>query len=567
MTAALLLCGDDDHQPLEYDSVGVLTVFLLDRLRKTGIPATNLYDINLKATLNERSILLGIDAGLHQEASDRIERRWAPLALQRVFRRYLHYRQYRERLAIWLEKTKPTKLVVSSRREATLIAAASVVCRSMGIALEVRNGCFDYGSGLDPYMFSETLPRKGDLDPRFLTGILGWWTSLSNPKLIYEPYPNLYSGQYAAVDFKWWKSVALTGRVRQSVKAILGRERGEFQNVDYHSGVDPHLPFLLEKSFWPSFSDDEQQAINSGLHAFRCRHADDQLDKLDTSLRAYFRSGRFERLIVLDCQIPHCRLLIQAGRETGLLVDYLPHGLTVEDYTPSTSTKFSPHRVLAWNESAARAYHRHGLQATTISHPRNASRCEPHSEWRGGGPPNRVLVLLPTAELLQTDRLERDFLEIHAAMVKLGIRNVAWKYHHSGKQVAERKKVAVSRLEEVIGDEITILPSDADTQGVMATYDLIVIAGLTSGIVEAVRFGIPHIIFHGETGRAGILDDLPIQKASSCDELVQAVLNFSFSKHRAVCEELCASLIGYPHPLDPGLNVKPCHTHAKEVMR
>jgi hypothetical protein len=546
MSSFLILCGESTAPLHQYENIAVINVFLLDTLRKNGIGAVDLFGID--SEIDEVKVTHEIDFRLHQEAETCAQMFWAPLALERTVRRYLHYLQFKRRIEKWLGGQIPTSLVISSGWDKDLVTAARVICKARGISLVVHNGSFDLYTGLQPFISAEMLPSNGDISSPFLIKMCGWWTRLRHVLVFYEPYSNLPTDHLNAEAFRWWKSIATLRYLYKHSKALFRLRESAHGDLDLSIYINPCDPDILNPSVWSAFSSDERQAINSGMHNFRSKHSDDHLDQIYIALKSFFRTSKAQRLIVLDGQLSHNRMLIYAAKKSEMYVDLLPHGLTAEDYTRTTEGPFSPDRVLAWNEASRDRYRESGMNAITVSHERNRSWADPiHREAKPIKTMN-VLVLLSSSVPLQLDALERDFLDMHAALEVLGVERVKWKSHNAGPKIANVRNFTLQRLEQILALKMEFVEPGLDAQQLMRGFDMVVMAGPTSGIFEAARFGIPFVVFGGQLERVGSLDGVVIPRADSKDELVEVIRDFDYKAHRTLCIVLRDSLIAGKDP-------------------
>jgi hypothetical protein len=552
MSSFLILCGESTTPLHQYDNIAVINVFLLDALRKNGIGAVDLFGIDPE--IDEVKVTHEIDFRLHQEAEIRTEMRWAPLALERTARRYLHYLQFKRRIEKWLAGKIPTSLVISSGWDKDLVTAARVICKARGISLTVQHGSFDIYSGLQPFLSTEMLPSNGEISSLFLIKMSGWIARLRRVFVFYEPYSNITANYLNAQTFRWWKSIAILSYLFKHIKTLFRLPDSAHVDLDLSIYINPDDPDILNPSVWSAFSNDELKAINSGMHNFRSKHSDYHLDQIYIALKSFFRTAKAQRLIVLDVVLSHSRMLIYAAKHSKMYVDLLPHGLTSEDYTRTTVGPFSPDRVLAWNEASRDRHRRFGMNAIAVSHERNRSWIEPiHRKVKPIKTMN-VLVLLSSSVPLQLDALERDFLDMHAALVVLGVERVKWKSHSdlyrssASHKVAEARNFTLQRLDQILTLKMEFVDLGLDTQQLMRSFDMVVMAGPTSGIFEAARFGVPFVIFGGQLERVGSLDGVVIPHADSKDELVEAIRDFDYKAHRTLCRTLRDSLIAGKDP-------------------
>ena len=542
-----MLCALEDYPLGVYDAISVTNVFLKYELAKRGVETFDLWSHVFEIDVPNE--LRRIDSALHREAETHKEMRWAPLAFLRVLRRYFHYLQYKKRINIWLDHVKIDTLRLSSRLDKDLVGAATAVCSSRGIVLEVGDGRFDEYSGLDQHMFPEDIPmiRWPDYVSTRLTGL---FRRFAGTHTLYEPYSNIHPMEKGLSSFKWWNSVAFCSLIyeRLLVKSLGIKKRAG--PLDQFAGFDPRHRRLIDTNNWIGFQEDEIVAINSALHGFYRKYNNNDIDRMSDALSAYFLTARISRIIILDSQVAQCRLLAYTARKSGVSVDYLPHGIVTESHTTNTSSPFSPKRVLAWNNTSAARYGMNGCSAISISHPSLSANARLEGAWsRQVGRFRRFLVLLPSTESFQLDSFERDLLDVNDAIESLqGV--VDFKLHKSNSALARVREIAKYRLNLLLGVELSFIDPGLETLEVMAMYDMVVICRISTAIYEAAIYKIPFVVYMGDISHVGGLDGVRIPVANSSDSLVAAVNNFDFVRFSGECEKLRDSLCLGTSPFD-----------------
>lgn len=549
MSKGLIICGYSDQIFSDFEFIATTNICLKLNLERQGITAEDLWGIDIQT--DAIAALNRIDEGLHLEADFRSEMRWAPLALMRVVRRYLHYLQYRMRLQIWLSDKRFSELVLSSGEDVDLAAAAADVAKEYDLKLSILNGGFDIYSGLDPFLYNEVLPESTGIDFPFLTYMVAIALRYMGIRTMYEPYTNLPAYRKGVTTFKWWKTVALVSSLKNKASILLmGKSTQKSVNpLKLTSKAYQNNTFILNRDFWDGFDMHELEVINSGVREFFKEHEPLNIDKLVKALKLFFTVSRLKRLVIMDSQIAHCRLLAYSARESNVFVDYLPHGIVAEDQTTSTKSAFSPHRVLAWNEPAQRRFCSRGLSSVAISHPRNTMDT---FEVRGSGLPSpdkmKCLVLFSCNDSISLDALERDFIDIYETLTQLGI-STHWKLHNAGFSLHQARMSVIEKVMELLNISIYLLDPAFDTLKIAQNYDLIIIGRLTSAIYEMAKLRIPFVVYKGAVERIGALDGVDIPKAGSSKDLVHAIKSFDEKSFFATCERINGSLICNMDPL------------------
>jgi hypothetical protein len=552
MGSALILCDGQLPEGAAPDHVACVNLFDLQKIRMRVGNAVDLLEIPVE--IDAPSILRTVDKALVSESLLRpTEMRWAPLALQRMFCRYIHYVQYKKRIACWLSTVTPDTLCLSSDWDKYLVLACKVCCEHANIRFEVLKGEFTPYSGADPFSFAETLPSSAGLDPKIIVRINGILTQQFG-SVIYEPYWNLDASGFDAISFKWWRSVAARGYLTSKFATAFRPNARSRSFADYSVNLNSdEIPTLLASS-WDAFDVNDLLVLRSGLASFQVKFNNAHLDKIHECLSIFFRCARPARLIVLDTLTPSCRILISAAKKNAIHCDFLPHGLIFEDSATSTKSNFQPSRILAWNQASAQRYLHLGCSSVAISHPRNGNNVQARILSDKPISERRILVLASTSSLSQIDAQDRDLLDILVSLREIGVRRVDLKLHAASKNISQLQHNAIARLKEALNFRFSLLDSFLDSQKVMVDYDFLIIGGHTSAILEAARYQIPFVIFRGELSRVGCLDGIEFPSANSSAELIDAMRNFDYIRHREYCQVLSSSLVGNAHPLDNSLN-------------
>lgn len=550
MSKALILCGATNQKFSEYEYIAVTNLCLMLELKKQGVVSEDLWGLSVE--INSVEILRCVDKSLNEEALHSSRMRWAPLALVRIIRRYLHYAQYRRRIQIWISDKCISELVLSSSRDVDLVVAAEDVAKEFGLKFSSLDEGFDIYSGLDPFLYNEILPNYQSIDSSFVTLFISKIMKCLNIHTMYEPYTNLpiYSG--GITTFKWWKTIAFFGTLIDKTLLLIKKNRSQTKICPLNLTSDAYQKnsVFLKKELWTRFDENELKVINSGISEFFKLHSLKKIDRLVSALRLFFVASGIKRLIIMDSQIAHCRLLAFSARSSGIYVDYLPHGIVTEDHTLSTRTPFSPHRVLAWNEAAQKRYESYGINSIAISHPRNLinsintapAKALPLSI-------KKCLVLFSCNDSIYLDAFERDFLDIFEVLKSLGIHS-QWKLHSSGSMLHEARMGVLIKLENLLDISIDFVDGDLDTFEVFKSYDFIVIGRLTSAIYEAALLRVPFIVYKGDIDRMGAFDGVKVPHASSITDLKREIEQFNIDSFLDTCQKIENSLVCNESPLN-----------------
>uniref|UniRef100_UPI004048C3BE hypothetical protein n=1 Tax=Polynucleobacter sp. TaxID=2029855 RepID=UPI004048C3BE len=550
MSKGLILCGVTDQNYSEYKFIAVTSLCLRLALEKQGIETEDLWGLSVE--IDSVKVLKCIDDGLHQEAAFSSEMRWAPLALVRIIRRYLHYAQYKCRLQSWIVDKSINEIVLSSGDDSDLVAAATDVAKEFSLKISILEGGFDVYSGLDPFLYNESLPNYQSIDPPFITYILAKIVKYFNILTMYEPYTNLPISNRGHTTFKWWKTIAFFETLIDKTLLLIKKKQSQIKinPLKLTIGAYQKKDFILKKHLWKSFDENELRVINSGLSEFFKTHNLKKIDRIVDALKLFFSTSGIKRLIIMDSQITHCRLLAFSARSSGVFVDYLPHGIVIEDQTTSTQTIFSPHRVLAWNEAAQKRYESYGISSMAISHPRNLINSFKTTLVKTPSLSiKKCLVLFSCNDSISLDAMERDCLDISQGLKALNV-SPYWKLHNTGPLLYEIRVSIIKRLENILNTSIDLLDTSLDTADIFKDYDFIIIGRLTSAIYEAAQSRIPFIVYKGHIERMGAFDGINIPYASSIIDLKRGIEEFDLYNFFDTCQKINNSLMCNKSPFN-----------------
>jgi hypothetical protein len=396
------------------------------------------------------------------------------------------------------------------------------------------------------------LPKYQSIDPPFITYLLAKIIKCLGIRIIYEPYTNLPTHNEGVTSFKWWKTIVFFNTLVDRAILLIKKNQLQIKVNPFKLTIEAYKNnnFILKKYLWKNYDENELSVINSGLNEFFKAHNLKKIDRIASALKLFFSASGIKRLIIIDSQIAHCRLLAFSARSSSVFVDYLPHGIVTEDHTTSTQTLFSPHRVLAWNEAAQKKYKSYGISSIAISHPRNLKH-EIKKITNELLPVNRrrFLALFSCNDSISLDAMERDCLDISQGLKELNA-SLCWKLHNTGSLLYEVRMSIINRLENILNTSIDLLNPSLDTADIFKEYDFIIIGRLTSAIYEAAQLRIPFIVYKGDLERMGAFDGINIPCVSSIIDLKKGIEEFDMHSFVDTCQKIDNSLVCNKSPFN-----------------
>lgn len=547
----LLVCGESAVDPAGFSDVVALSPARLLRLRAAGVVAHRFAQFAIgepAGNAADATLYHDLDFCLHGEAAANNAMRWAPVAYLQVQLRLSRYCWLKRTLENALRQFEARALTVTSGLDRDLVFAARAVTRELAVDLEIGDGALDPSTSLWHRVRPYGLPQQ--TDPAWVTGIRWWLRRLvaGRDHCLVQPYWNLEPGGRGVFELRGFRAINFHGRALQKVREML-------QLRDPHTTYDRPVELRdgpsrqLQSACWNErFTDDEIMVIENMLAVFQEDFPAPLLDRISSALAVFLRAIGVRRVVLMHDRLDACRMLSHVAHGCGIEVDYLPHGLILENYSgPCMKSPFTPDRMLAWNEFSARSFRKLGWNAVPVRHSQFAGQPESFRNLRDCWPEMRVLILSPewvcVTQSGEEDCAINDLSEAYAGLLKLGVKphNILVKYHSSTNRSEAIKKAGLLELKEAAGMDFTLVASGMPSDTLIDSVDLVIL-GLTSGIFEAVMHGVPMLIFGLSTSEVGSLSESRLPHARTADQLCAVLQNFDNESMAVVYQALAQSL-------------------------
>lgn len=544
-----LLCCNAAAVDAGFDRVWSLSRLTELELSARGISSSNLCEValpDLDAGVRQR-----IEDGLAAEAARGGDFAWAEIAFQHVHWRFVRYYQYRLRLEALIEREAVDRLTINSADDGDLIEAGRAACDRLGVAFEVRAGPCDPPSSKLSYLAAYDLPSGVSLIEALVARVLAFDYRRKRIGTFYQPYNNLGGAYPCAAVLTWRRSICFPGLALPEME--LGRPRS-FVALDTPIRRDHGIS--CDPRCWPGFDHFDRDVLASAFSYFRARYATAAIDRVYHQARSFFRRSRAGRLVLNSDNTCATRLLSKAARAADMHVDYLPHGLIMEDLSLATGTDCGVDRILAWNDASAAAYARRGIDARVIVHPTNVARPAHKRPLPADLSRLRVLIMPPDWVGLsfagRPDCFERDLLDALAVLHRLGVTSAEIKLHNSIPEVLQAKLIMLEAIRPHAAVGFTIIDSHIPARQLYDRFDLAII-GPTTGLLEASQSATLFVGFRALMRRFGLFDRYELPHAETVDELELRIRNYDVAAAEAQCERLGASLRTGCHPFSEAL--------------
>lgn len=547
----LLLCGEYPGALDEFHAIVCLSPNRQLSLAKRNIASRLLSDFapgEEAGSAFDLTLYRDLDACLHAEARGNPDARWAPTAYLLIVYRLSRYLWVKRCLGNLVRKLAPAAIHLSSHTDCDLVHACRAIAAESGIRLETGAGGLDPTSAHVYLVRTYGLPRA--LDPRPLRA-LRWRLARALPggrDFLVQTYTNIQVQDSRIRWLNFAHALNIWGRIFDKAFELL-RLRGKTAFLDRPIEFDDMPLRLARSTAWcEHFAEDEIKLIDCLLRAFDEDFPADFLDRIEAALVEMLRSLGVKRVVMIHDRLDACRMLAHAAHRLGIAVDYLVHGLTIEDFAGERmDSPFLPDRILAWNQPSAAAFQRLGWRTAVVAHPQFRPPPRQYrpltAQW------SEVRVLLLVADWVVASQASREdcaiveLAEVCAALAQVGIpmKNIHAKIHGGTQASLTTKRAEIEQFRQLSGHDFTIVDPARHTTELMPQFDL-VIFGITSGIFEAVMLGTPAVVFGMSLARVGGLETFAMPAARNEQELVHVLEHFDNESMREMYSGLAASL-------------------------
>lgn len=549
--AVLLLCGEYPGALDVFQTIVCLSPNRQLSLAKRNIPSRLLSDFapgEEAGNAFDITLYRDLDLCLHAEARENPGARWAPAAYLLIVFRLSRYLWIKHCLGNLLRTLAPDAIHLSSRADRDLVHACQAITAGLDIHLGIGAGGFDPTTAYVYLVRTYGLPRT--LDPRPLR-VLRWRLAQAlggGRDFLVQSYANILLQDPRIRWLNFAHALNISGRIFDKACELLGL-RGKTAFLDRPIEFVDAPPLLVRSMAWRQhFGEDEIRLVDCLLRAFDEDFPADLLDRTEEALMEILQSLGVKRVVVSHDRLDACRMLTHAAHRLGIAVDYLVHGLTIEDFAGEpVHSPFQPDRILAWNQPSAAAFQRQGWRTAVVAHPQFRPPPRPYRPLTARWSEVRVLVLVDdwvvASQASGEDCAIVELAEVCAALAQLGIeiKNIHAKIHGGTQASLTTKSAEIEQFRQLSGFDFTIADPARHTTELIPQFDLM-ISGITSGIFEAIMLGTPAVVFGMSLARVGALETFAMPSAQTAQQLVHALEHFDNDLMREMYSGLAASL-------------------------
>ena len=452
-----------------------------------------LYFFDIEPKINEKAINLLIEKNLFEESKIN-NNEFYPMAFKYIYKYYLTYTQFYNRICYIVEKYKHiSEIQYSSNISFIFTRAVENISKNQSIETNLINERFDGFS----YRHNETMlsdiPYKQDRHT-FYIFLYAMYLRIINHKVFVLP-SSFMTKCPTSVNFL--KSSIFT--VNEKFKQLFKLDKSSKYSInlaklDFSKKIE--YKYELDRNIWRDYRDDELNLIEHLINIFFELFTPNYLLSLKNKIRKLLRWSN-TKCIILDETIDAYRRLISAAcNDEKLEVEYLPHGIISENLQfPFTSDKdyvkrYIP-KTLAWNIYSSNYLEKMNLSSIPITFPINIS---PHQAIKD----KDILVMLSYGDRVNLNQFEEDIVDILELLQNKEYK-IDWKIHQNifedNNNIMNMQK---TNIEKTLNINLNFINHNVKSSSIMKNYKFIIFTTYTTGIYEAALLNIPFVIYSNE---------------------------------------------------------------------
>ena len=452
-----------------------------------------LYFFDIEPKINEKAINLLIEKNLFEESKIN-NNEFYPMAFKYIYKYYLTYTQFYNRICYIVEKYKNiSEIQYSSNISFIFTRAVENISKNQSIETNLINERFDGFS----YRHNETMlsdiPYEQDRHT-FYIFLYAIYLRIIKHKVFVLPSSfmtkcptsvNIFKSSIFTVNEKFKQLFKLDKSSKYSINLA---------KLDFSKKIE--YKYELDRNIWRDYRDDELKLIEHLINIFFELFTPNYLLSLKNKIRKLLRWSN-TKCIILDETIDAYRRLISAAcNDEKLEVEYLPHGIISENLQfPFTSDKdyvkrYIP-KTLAWNIYSSNYLEKMNLSSIPITFPINIS---PHQAIKD----KDILVMLSYGDRVNLNQFEEDIVNILELLQNKEYK-IDWKIHQNIFEDNNNiMNIQKTNIEKTLNVNLNFINHNVKSSSIMKNYKFIIFTTYTTGIYEAALLNIPFVIYSNE---------------------------------------------------------------------
>ena len=452
-----------------------------------------LYFFDIEPKINEKAINLLIEKNLFEESKIN-NNEFYPMAFKYIYKYYLTYTQFYNRICYIVEKYKNiSEIQYSSNISFIFTRAVENISKNQSIETNLINERFDGFS----YRHNETMlsdiPYEQDRHT-FYIFLYAIYLRIIKHKVFVLP-SSFMTKCPTSVNF--FKSSIFT--VNEKFKQLFKLDKSSKYSInlaklDFSKKIE--YKYELDRKIWRDYRDDELKLIEHLINIFFELFTPNYLLSLKNKIRKLLRWSNTKCIILDETIDAYRRLISTACNDEKLEVEYLPHGIISENLQfPFTSDKdyvkrYIP-KTLAWNIYSSNYLEKMNLSSIPITFPINIS---PHQAIKD----KDILVMLSYGDRVNLNQFEEDIVDILELLQNKEYK-IDWKIHQNIFEDNNNiMNIQKTNIEKTLNVNLNFINHNVKSSSIMKNYKFIIFTTYTTGIYEAALLNIPFVIYSNE---------------------------------------------------------------------
>ena len=452
-----------------------------------------LYFFDIEPKINEKAINLLIEKNLFEESKIN-NNEFYPMAFKYIYKYYLTYTQFYNRICYIVEKYKNiSEIQYSSNISFIFTRAVENISKNQSIETNLINERFDGFS----YRHNETMlsdiPYEQDRHT-FYIFLYAMYLRIIKHKVFVLP-SSFMTKCPTSVNF--FKSSIFT--VNEKFKQLFKLDKSSKYSInlaklDFSKKIE--YKYELDRNIWRDYRDDELKLIEHLINIFFELFTPNYLLSLKNKIRKLLRWSNTKCIILDETIDAYRRLISTACNDEKLEVEYLPHGIISENLQfPFTSDKdyvkrYIP-KTLAWNIYSSNYLEKMNLSSIPITFPINIS---PHQAIKD----KDILVMLSYGDRVNLNQFEEDIVDILELLQNKEYK-IDWKIHQNIFEDNNNiMNIQKTNIEKTLNVNLNFINHNVKSSSIMKNYKFIIFTTYTTGIYEAALLNIPFVIYSNE---------------------------------------------------------------------
>ena len=452
-----------------------------------------LYFFDIEPKINEKAINLLIEKNLFEESKIN-NNEFYPMAFKYIYKYYLTYTQFYNRICYIVEKYKHiSEIQYSSNISFIFTRAVENISKNQSIETNLINERFDGFS----YRHNETMlsdiPYEQDRHT-FYIFLYAMYLRIIKHKVFVLP-SSFMTKCPTSVNF--FKSSIFT--VNEKFKQLFKLDKSSKYSInlaklDFSKKIE--YKYELDRNIWRDYRDDELNLIEHLINIFFELFTPNYLLSLKNKIRKLLRWSNTKCIILDETIDAYRRLISTACNDEKLEVEYLPHGIISENLQfPFTSDKdyvkrYIP-KTLAWNIYSSNYLGKMNLSSIPITFPISIS---PHQAIKD----KDILVMLSYGDRVNLNQFEEDIVDILELLPNKEYK-IDWKIHQNIFEDNNNiMNIQKTNIEKTLNVNLNFINHNVKSSSIMKNYKFIIFTTYTTGIYEAALLNIPFVIYSNE---------------------------------------------------------------------